>query len=599
MFLPIPHSLWILGRLREQAHALCREAGRELPTSLLAEGLPGAADPPGISFQGPETEPHAPPPNGRSLDELRDRWVGAHPDRKGAGLYLTPPNAARALLVEAARDGWRPRSVLDFAVGAGVFLLEARALFGPGVALYGVDSDPAAVALTRLALWLAGAEEEPELLVRRIRWGDALSWGEGADGGGPPIATGEDRFDLICGNPPFGNAIEKRTSFDRERRRFLGERFADVAKGPYDRSVLFVRLAGGLLAEGGRIALLVPRALLAARYAYGLRDWSSRETPLTDLLRFASDAPCPDAAVTMVGWIARRHAAPKEVRIAPDVRPGNEDAKAAPTRRAVPRTVAIELLTPRSWGALLDPLAERIETVSRGHPLLGEAALVRAGASVSEGYEMAAEIVDGGAGWHLLTSGLITRYGDLWGLRRAQHLGRSYARPVLPFGARSVRSGRRDLYRSPKIVVCGLSRVIRARADATGECAGSVGSFLVLPRDAGEDGALRLRRLSILLNSAWYSMVHRARRGGLALSGGNVPLGRKDIEEFPLPSVFLDGGTSGTPQLALLDSLDPSSDDLLIQRLVLLLAGYDEEDATTIVDAWSGLTKPSARPRNS
>jgi hypothetical protein len=297
----------------------------------------------------------------------------------------------------------------------------------------------------------------------------------------------------------------------------------------------------------------------------------------------------------MVGWIAHRESAAAEIEVVTAAREASGARAGGDESRTVPRG----LLQDGSWGMLLDPLAVRIEEVVRRHPCLGESCIVRSGATVAEAYEIAREVEEGDEGWRLLTSGLITRYGDLWGIRPARHLGRTFVKPVLPRGARSVRPVRRTLYNAPKVLVCGLSRVLRARADTDGDLAGSVGTFLVLPRDSPTAAPHRLHRLTILLNSAWYSMIHRARRGAVALSGGNLPLGRKDIEEFPLPSGFLDCEVVPRERaglVALLDRLDPLTHDLLLQRAILALAGYGEEDAREIIESWSGLMR-STRAR--
>ena len=569
------HSLCSLRLLREMAPRFCREAGVAYPAALLADGLPDGreeADPargpdlqPGPTAREPDRRPRP-----MSLETLVDEWVRGHPDRKGAGLFFTPRGAARALLAEVSQDGWAPASVIDPAVGAGVFLLAAREMFGPKVALFGADRDPMAVAVARLALWLSRAETEPALLCGRVRMADAFELRAA------PQAWPGLEFDLVCGNPPFGNAIEKRTALSLEARHAMARRFSEVARGPYDRSVLFVRLAAEIASPGGRIAFLVPRALLAARYATGLRRWAAREAPIMRLLRFPDDAPCADAAITMVGWIAGRDARREDVRV---------------VDHGAPRTVSREALREDSWGSLLDPLAARIEPIARSHPSLGEAFVVRSGSTVGEAYQIAREIEDGGDGWRFLTTGSIVRYGDRWGERPARYLGRSLRRPVLSRDAACLSPARRDLYAAPKAIVCGLSRILRCRADPRGECAGSVGTFLVVPREEHVEGVL-LRRITILLNSAWYSVIHRGRRGAAALSGGNVPLLRRDIEELPLPSVFLRG-----EPIAGLDDLDPARDDISVQRVILKLAGHGDDDARAIIESWKGWLMPHARAR--
>jgi hypothetical protein len=259
-------------------------------------------------------------------------------------------------------------------------------------------------------------------------------------------------------------------------------------------------------------------------------------------------------------------------------------------------------------------LAEQLERSARLHPKLAEVFTVRSGATVAEAYKMVGDIRDGEDGWRFLTAGLLKRHGDHWGRKRARHLGRKFDQPVLPFNASAVTATRRDLYRTQKIVVSGLSRVLKARCDGDGAYAAGVGTFLVVPREAGAIGVRLLRRGTLLLNSAYLSELHRSRYGPMSLSGGNLPLGRRNVEAFPCPAClsrpvprlsrdaidgYLRSPRRRLPEeepvlLGLLDAafeiLSSAHDeawDLLAQRVILALARCSEDDATAILEAWS------------
>ncbi len=490
-------DLSILRILRERA-------GADVPAALLCDGLPPTLDPAPVA--GDAAAP-------ATTTDLVSAWLDSRPDRRATGLYLTPRTVARALLSRAADEGLRPRRILDPAVGAGVFLEEAWSLFGPEVELHGVDIDPVAVALTRLALWNAGAVRDPELVARRILWGDALrSFEPSADGA----------FDLVCGNPPFGNAIEKRTGRSGEGRRELKERFPETAVGPYDRSVLFVHLAAQLLAPGGRYALLAPRALLSARYATPLRRLLARESPLRRLVLFPGDRPAPECGIAMVGVIGGSGPAPRCVAV---TREDGELLWEVPPGR----------LEETSWGALFDPECGGETADLERHLTFGDLFDVRASMTVSEAYAIRDSLQEDGKGWRFLTAGLIVRHGDRWGHAPARYLGRTFARPVLPREAPGLSRNRRAFLDRPKLIVAGLSRSLRARCDLRGRCAGSVGTLMLLARGDGPDAERMLLRAGLLLNSDWLTSIHRTRRGPQALSGGSIPLGRRDIEAFPFP----------------------------------------------------------------
>ena len=74
---------------------------------------------------------------------------------------------------------------------------------------------------------------------------------------------GEERFDVVVGNPPFLNQLSTLTSRGG-RSRFGGGPYADAAAE-------FLALAIGLARPGGRVGLVLPQSLLATRDAAAIR----------------------------------------------------------------------------------------------------------------------------------------------------------------------------------------------------------------------------------------------------------------------------------------------------------------------------------------
>ncbi|MEE8104291.1 MAG: N-6 DNA methylase [Planctomycetota bacterium] len=107
--------------------------------------------------------------------------------RRNAGAHYTPRELTRSIVSRALadRDGAAPR-VCDPACGCGAFLVEvARTLAKRGEVdvadvvrdcVFGVDLDPRAVEMTRLALWLLVGDVtlSPDSVAPNIRCGDAL-----------------------------------------------------------------------------------------------------------------------------------------------------------------------------------------------------------------------------------------------------------------------------------------------------------------------------------------------------------------------------------------------------------------------------------------
>jgi hypothetical protein len=205
--------------------------------------------------------------------------------RKRTGSYYTPEGLTR-LVCERAFDALaelaspcalpaRPLRVLDPALGAGAFLVQAgrqlAARSGRALAdvveheLFGVDVSPLAVAVAEASLWLLADARHFTLHAAgaRLREGDALCT--------PPIASllglrGVDfdelaaparAFDMVVGNPPWvafaGRATQPLARDLREHYRRSFRAF----RGYPTLHALFVERAASL-APAGVVALLIP-----------------------------------------------------------------------------------------------------------------------------------------------------------------------------------------------------------------------------------------------------------------------------------------------------------------------------------------------------
>ena len=144
--------------------------------------------------------------------------------RKQLGAWYTPPALVEAIVAEAVFPG--ARRVLDPACGDGRFLVATRLPEQTGV-----DIDPTTPYLHDDSL--------------RRDWG-------------------EQRFDVVVGNPPFLSQMASATTRGG-RSRFGGGPYADAAAE-------FLALAVRLTRPGGRVGLVLPQSLLAARDAAAIRS---------------------------------------------------------------------------------------------------------------------------------------------------------------------------------------------------------------------------------------------------------------------------------------------------------------------------------------
>jgi SAM-dependent methyltransferase len=279
--------------------------------------------------------------------------------RRAGGVYYTPPHLVdlvieRVVGATAAERGPALR-VLDPACGAGVFLvaalrrLEAAAGEPPSAALrarlaaglVGVDIDPTAVNLARLALALAVVGDEAvDLEALRaatagITAGDALTIELPADA------------DAVIGNPPWG---QKGYHFAPDLARQLRAAYRCAVRGPLDPSALFVERAQSLAAPGGRWGLVLPDPILLKSHE-AIRDL---------VLAGSSIEHIADAGRAFRGvgldvfvLVARRGAPPPAHRVAIWHRVPARWREAPPAERSVPQAM-FEALPGRRFNLHLD-----------------------------------------------------------------------------------------------------------------------------------------------------------------------------------------------------------------------------------------------------
>lgn len=249
-------------------------------------------------------------------------------ERRATGSYYTPPDLVERLLDSTLeplldRTGDHPAALLaitvcDPACGAGYFLAAAarriaRRLPGPGAGpgalpevlrrcVYGVDVNPVAVELTKMALWLAAAEPGQPFgfLDTRIRHGNSLI------GAPPELATrtaadawcaalvrprGEpaaDRaeiarlaagygffhwqlefprvfraggFSCVLGNPPWERIKNKPQAEGEGRFLRASGRYPLTAHGDVNAYAVFAEAGRGLTGPHGRLGLIVPTGI--------------------------------------------------------------------------------------------------------------------------------------------------------------------------------------------------------------------------------------------------------------------------------------------------------------------------------------------------
>jgi hypothetical protein len=452
--------------------------------------------------------------------------AGLAPAARKRGAHYTPPDVAATLVARALahRPGGAPL-VCDPACGGGVFLVAAAdALAARGLdprrivdeLLVGVDIDPGAVAVAResLGLWAAehGAVGTP-----RVICADAFERLGRLDGA----------VDVVVGNPPFQSQLGRanaRASTERER---LVARFGVAASGYVDAAALFVLRGMEMVGDEGVVALVLPRSVLAARDAAGVRDEVVRRAWLAEC--WIPGERLFDASVDVVMPVLAVGAVP--------------GATAVVTGRAADRPageVSAGELAVGTWSALHATALGVPQVVRRAAPrCVGEVASATAGFR-DQYYGLVGRIHDEPAAdgrWaRLATTAMIDPGRCRWGAVAVRFGRRSWTSPHVDLDAvatadASVLAWVERLL-VPKVMVATQTRVIEAVADPLGRYVPSTPLIAVVPRaDGGERAGSIAAALLAPPASAW---AHH-RFGGGGLSPTALKLAAREVERIPLP----------------------------------------------------------------
>ncbi len=390
------------------------------------------------------------------MTEPQRHGVG-RPTRKELGAWYTPPALVEAVVREAVFDG--ARSVLDPACGDGRFL---RATGLPQRT--GVDIDPSTAFIHDDAL--------------RRHWG-------------------EERFDVVIGNPPFLNQLSRATSRGGSSK-FGGGPYADAAAE-------FLALAVRLVRPGGRVGLVLPQSLLATRDSAEIR------------------AAVQGAAALRWMWWSDTHMFDASVRVWAGVwEVGGEQGE---VRRAFgPEFSELPAMPmPRTWSGLLTGSS----AATHDGPTLGTIATFTVDFR-DQYYGLVGAVGDDESGPPLITSGLIEPGVNLWGQRPVRFAKQRFDAPRVAVDRLSPALQKWAAARLvPKILIANQTKVIEAVHDVDGEWLPSVPVITCVTQQPE-------RVLTVLASDAANVWVHQ-HAAGSGLSATSVRLNPKLLASIPLP----------------------------------------------------------------
>jgi hypothetical protein len=412
-------------------------------------------------------------------------------DRRARGAHYTPERLA-ARLVGLALDGLDARRIADPAAGGGAFLLAAgRALVDRGLdpaaaaqALHGADVDPLAARVAEASVWLWSGGTRPEVIVA-----DAL-----LDG---PV----DEVDVVVGNPPFRSPLRDGGS--------------PAGYGAYtDVAGLFLVRSCDRVRPGGRVALLQPQSVLAARDAEGVRRAVQQRAALRGL--WVSEAAMFAAAVRVAAVVLERGGRRRAVRLyrGPDLAPAGTAPHPAPG----------------TWAPLVARARGLPEVRLPAGPAVGSLGRATAGFR-KQFYGLVGHVEEDGAGPRLVTAGLIDPARCAWGERPCRFAGQAWQRPTVVLD--ELEPALRAWVEArlvPKLVIATQTRVLEAAVDEDGTLVPST------PVIALEAPLEHLWDLAAVLHAPPVTAWLLARALGTGLSADAVRVTARQVEAIPLPS---------------------------------------------------------------
>jgi hypothetical protein len=564
---------------------------------------------------------------GQIYESFLESSSAANQIRKSTGVYYTPQSIADYIVGETvgAIVPHRLPRVLDLACGSGIFLQTAyqylldwhlqsylvsdqeRLIEIEGqlclpiaerqrllAAIYGVDIDPQAVAITQISLLLKLMESPaipaidpysnlstvPTLLPdlsRNIRPGNALIGSDFYTQSSlkhqisNALQTGSDwkasfdwdrsfpdvlpagGFDVVIGNPPYIDA-ETMTRCCPDWRSYCTQRYR-TASGNWDIFCLFIEKALERCKDQGLTSMIVPSQLVSANYASVARSILSCENQLLSIRDYSQVAVFPMAVYPLV-YVTQKGLPNLEQTVRYEVMATID----RPTDASRHLDYAHFQSNQYPWSLSLHTQQLNVTARLRRFPVLAHVAQVSGSATVAEAYALQAliqekpEIETGDL--RLVNSGTIDRYRICWGEKRLRYLGATFLHPVIPHSLMAQLSHRRQGQAGqPKLIVAGMTKRLECAVDLSGAILAGKSTCIILT-------SMDLRYLLGLLNSRLVNLYFTHSFSGNRLQGGYLRVGPPQLKQIPIP--ILDQGNVGDRHLH--DHLISLVDQLLIAQ---------------------------------
>ncbi|MBE9177633.1 N-6 DNA methylase [Oculatella sp. LEGE 06141] len=459
--------------------------------------------------------------------------------------YITtdPEDHARAGRLTNHRDQWR----LTIAERERILLH----------CIYGIDIDPQAIQITRMALLLKLFEEVSQSayacpnLSQNIQCGNALISSDCRTHQIDPAAvtafdwdiafpaiiqTGG--FEVVIGNPPYIDS-ERMSRYLPDWRTYCAARYR-TAVGNWDAFCVFIEKALTLCRTNGFHSFVVPNKLAAADYAAIARSLLIQEHRLLSIHDYSRTCTFSVAVYPLVYVVHRAKPQPTS-HVLYEVMQAQADSFCVAEQRHLQFGSHVNGATPwlMTAGSNQSKLFLKLR---QAFPPLADLAEITGAATVAEAYELKALIQDKSViapgDLRLANSGTIDRYCFHWGTKPLRYLGMTYIRPVVPVEQTQCLPRKRyHQARQPKIVVAGMTKTLECALDRQGDILAAKSTSVICFKP---NVSLDLRYLVGILNSQLVNLFFTSSFGGNSLNGGYLSVGPPQLRQIPMPQIDLD-----------------------------------------------------------
>jgi len=397
--------------------------------------------------------------------------------------------------------------------------------------IFGVDLDKQAVEIAQLNLLLKIAEKGHRLplLEWNIKCGNSLVDDESIEDRAfkweeefKEIMK-EGGFDVVIGNPPYINAIQLTKTVGKEIKKYWKEKYYS-AKGAYDIFVLFFEQSLKICKSGGFVSFITPNKYLSSPYGAALREFISRNHKLVKVLDLSKVKVFDDPSVYPIITIIQK-TRPKKAYAIITEKIFSDNIEDKKTYEITSKNLSI--LPDYNWGIILSDNAKIIEKIFEKCSPLRDVAIVQATSTASESDEYSQFINEDNIGLPIINTGTIDRYSTTYGVTNFVHRGQRLKRPFLKISR--IKEKRKELYKTPKIIISKLALRIEGFLDSEGTYASMNTNCVHSPKKD-----FSLQYLAGLINSKLINFIYSELFSGLRMSGGYFQFQAPQLRVLPI-----------------------------------------------------------------